>query len=153
MWPNTANTWSSFTSPASGRFTNSRAEQIGEDVLIQWERFGTEGLPEIDQRIGRSFEGLLDFFTIQYCPDLNGVMLPPAILKYEKAQPGKTDLWLMIQDFLDFDREQEVFHFEFIAMRADLLANACKNFLFAERKEKILSATSPSKAPARKVLL
>lgn len=114
-----------------------RAEQIAEDALIQWERFGTEGLPEIDKRIGNSFEGLLDFFIIQYCPDLNGVMLPPAILKYEKAQSGKTDLWQMVQDFMDFSREQEVFHFDFISMRADLLSNACKNFLFAERKEKV----------------
>jgi len=114
-----------------------RAEQIAEDALIQWERFGTEGLPEIDRRIDRSFEGLLDFFIIQYCPDLNGIILPPEILKYEKAQPGKTDLWLMIQDFLDFDREQEVFYFDFIAMKAELLSNACKHFLFAERKEKV----------------
>lgn len=114
-----------------------RAEQISEDLLIQWERFGTEGLPEIDRRIGSSFAGLLDFFVIQYCPDLNGIMLPPAILKYEKAKPGKTDLWQMIQDFLDFGREQEVFHFDFISMRADLLANACKSFLFAERREKV----------------
>ncbi|MDX1913113.1 MAG: zinc ribbon domain-containing protein [Saprospiraceae bacterium] len=115
-----------------------RAEQIAEDVLIQWERFGNEGLPEIDRRIGKSFEGLLDFFIIQYCPDLNGVILPSAILKYEKAQSGKTDVWLMIRDFLDFDHEQEVFYFDFIAMPSDLLANACKTFLFAERREKVL---------------
>ncbi len=114
-----------------------RAEQIAEDALVQWERFGKEGLPEIDQRVGRSFEGLLDFFMIQYCPDINGLLLPPAILKYEKAQPGKTDLWLMIRDFLDFDREKEVVHFDFISMRAELLTNACKNYLTAERKEKV----------------
>jgi hypothetical protein len=114
-----------------------RAEQIAEDALIQWERFGSEGLPEIDRRIEKAFEGLLDFFTIQYCPDLNGVLLPSAMLKYEKAQSGKTDLWMMIRDFLDFDHEQEVFYFDFITMRSDLLANACKNFLFAERREKV----------------
>jgi len=114
-----------------------RAEQIAEDAHLQWERFGSEGLPEIDRRMDRSFEGLLDFFTIQYCPDLNGIMLPAEILKYEKAQAGKTDLWAMIRDFLDFDREQEVFYFDFITMRRDLLANACKSFLFAERNEKV----------------
>lgn len=114
-----------------------RAEQIADDALIQWERFGTEGLPEIDNRIGRSFEGLLDFFIIQYCPDLNGVLLPPAILKYEKAQPGKIDLACMISDFLDFGREQEVFYFDFISMKSELLSNACKSFLFAERQEKV----------------
>ena len=114
-----------------------RAEQIGEDILTQWERFGTEALSEIDKRLHTAFEGLLDFFIIQYCPDLNGMLLPSAILKYEKAIPGKTDLWEMIQDFLDFDHEQEVFYFDFISMKSDLLANACKNFLFAEPQERV----------------
>lgn len=114
-----------------------RAEQIAEDALRRWERFGTEALPEIDRQIEHAFEGLLDYFTIQFCPDLNGVLLPSAILKYEHAAPGKTDLWRMVQDFLDFDLEEEVFYFDFIAMPEALLANACKNFLTAERREKV----------------
>ncbi len=114
-----------------------RSGQIGEEVLIQWERFGTDALPEIDRRLEEAFEGLLDFFIIQYCPDLHGMILPPSILKYEKARPGKTDLWTMIRDFLDFDREQEVFYFNFVTMPETLLANACKQFLLAERREKV----------------
>ncbi|MBL7826380.1 MAG: zinc ribbon domain-containing protein [Saprospiraceae bacterium] len=114
-----------------------RSEQIAEDILVQWERFGTEALSEIDRRLMTAFEGLLDFFIIQYCPDLNGVLLPSAILKYEKAIPGKTDLWQMIQDFLDFDHEQEVVYFDFISMRSELLANACKHFLYAEPQERV----------------
>jgi hypothetical protein len=114
-----------------------RAEQISEDVLLQWERFGSEALAEIDKRLGTAFEGLLDFFIIQYCPDLNGMLLPSAILKYEKAIPGKTDLWQMMQDFLDFEHEQEVFYFDFITMKPELLGNACKSFLFAERSERV----------------
>lgn len=114
-----------------------RAEQIAEDALIQWERFGQEALPDIDRRISTAFEGLLDYFVIQFCPDLNGVMLSSAILKYEKVQPGKTDLSAMIRDFLDFDREDELFHFNFISMPKALLENACKHFLFAERREKV----------------
>lgn len=114
-----------------------RAEQIAEDVITQWERFGSEGLPEIDKRLNVAFEGLLDFFLIQYCPDLNGILLPSAILKYEKAIPGKTELWEMIQDFLDFDHEQEVFNFDFISMKSELLANACKSFLYAEPQERV----------------
>lgn len=114
-----------------------RSEQIAEDIMTQWERFGSEALSEIDKRIGTAFEGLLDFFIIQYCPDLNGMLLPSAILKYEKAIPGKTDVWEMIQDFLDFDHEQEVFYFDFITMKQEILANACKSFLFAERNERV----------------
>jgi hypothetical protein len=116
---------------------NLRAEQIADDVYVQWERFGTEALPDIDKRLETSFEGLLDYIMIQFCPDLNGLVLPPAILKYEKVQPGKTDLGQMIRDFLDFEREDEVFYFEFISMPQELMANICKNFLFAERKERV----------------
>jgi hypothetical protein len=114
-----------------------RAGQIAEDALIQWERFGTEALPDIDRRLETAFDGLLDYFIIQYCPDLNGVTLSPAILKYEKVQPGKTDLGQMIQDFLDFEREEEAFYFDFIAMPEALMTNICKSFLFAERKERV----------------
>ncbi|MBV6442101.1 MAG: zinc ribbon domain-containing protein [Haliscomenobacteraceae bacterium CHB4] len=116
---------------------NLRAGQIAEDALLQWERFGTEALQDIDRRLETAFEGLLDYFIIQFCPDLNGVLLPPAILKYEKVQPGKTDLGQLIRDFLDFDREDELFYFDFIAMPPELMANICKNFLFAERKERV----------------
>ena len=116
---------------------NLRAEQIAEDTMLQWERFGTEALRDIDRRLELAFDGLLDYFIIQYCPDINGVLLPPAILKYEKVQTGKTDLGLMIRDFLDFEREDELFYFDFIAMPPELMANICKNFLFAERKERV----------------
>lgn len=115
-----------------------RAEQIGEEAFLQWERFGREALPDIDRRIDESFEGLLDYFIIQYCPDLNGMILPGAILKYERAQAGKTDLWTMFRDFLDFEREQEVFYFDFVSMPEELLRNACKSFLTASRKEKVM---------------
>jgi hypothetical protein len=114
-----------------------RAEQIAEDALKQWERFGREALREIDQRVDAAFEGLMDFFIIQFCPDINGIILPPAILRYEKVQLGQVDMAAMIADFLDFEREEEVFYFDFITMPQELLANACKNYLFAERHEKV----------------
>lgn len=114
-----------------------RAKQIAEDVMARWERFGTEALPDIDQRIDKAFEGLLDYFTIQFCPDLNGVLLPGAILKYEHAAPGKTDLWQMVQDFMDFEHEEEPFYFNFVAMPRELMANACRQFLRASRNEKV----------------
>lgn len=114
-----------------------RANQIAEDALIQWERFGNNALPDIDQRIEAAFEGLMDFFFIQYCPDLNGIRLPTSILRHEHARPGQTDLWALVHDFLDFEHEMEVFHFDFIAMPEDLLANACKSFLTADRRERV----------------
>ncbi len=115
-----------------------RADQIGEEALLHWERFGADGLPDIDRRIEEAFEGLLDYFIIQYCPDLNGMILPSAILKYENAQSGKIDVGVMVRDFLDFDKEQEVVYTDFIKMPEEMLKNACKSFLTADRKERLL---------------
>jgi hypothetical protein len=114
-----------------------RAKQIAEDVMTQWERFGRAVLRDIDRRLDDAFEGLLDYFIIQFCPDLNHFILPEGILRYERVQAGKTDLGRMIRDFLDFEREEEVFYFDFIGMPQEYLVNACKSFLFAEQKEKV----------------
>lgn len=114
-----------------------RARQIAEDISQYWLQFGSEGLAEIDKRLDSAFEGLLDYLIIQFCTDLNGVMLPAAILNYEKINQEKTDIWKMIRDFMDFEFEDEIFYFDFIGMRSDLLANACKSFLCADAKERV----------------
>lgn len=114
-----------------------RARQIAEDVMTQWERFGHAALRDIDRRLDDSFEGLLDYFIIQFCPDLNHIILPEGILRYERMQAGKMNLGRMIQDYLDFEREEEVFYFDFIGMPQEYLVNACKSFLFAQPKEKV----------------
>lgn len=113
-----------------------RADQIAEDALINWERRGAAALPKIDNRIGESFEGLMDYFFIRHCQDLNKIRLPETILKYERVG-ADTDQWQMMQDFLDFDREPEVFDFDFLQMEPERLANACRNFLTAERRERV----------------
>ncbi|MFN7830395.1 MAG: zinc ribbon domain-containing protein [Bacteroidota bacterium] len=114
-----------------------RSQQIADDIGRFWLQFGSEGLPEIDIRLETAFEGLLDYLIIQFCTDLNGVLLPSAILNYEKVNPGRTDLWKMIRDFMDFEFEDEAFYFDFIGMRSDLLANACRSFLAADAKERV----------------
>lgn len=115
----------------------ARASQIAEDVWVQWDRFGKEALPEIDRRVHEAFEGLLDYFIIQFCPDLSGMILPETILKYEKVQVHTLKLWAMAQDYLAFDREDETFYFNFVEMDKEVLAQACKNYLKASRDEKV----------------
>jgi hypothetical protein len=114
-----------------------RARQIAADANTHWCRFGQNGLPELDQRIDRAFEGLLDYFIISFCPDLHDFVLPEEILRYEQARPGRTDLGQLITDYTALDRETETVYFDFIAMPHEYLANACKQFLFAQRKEKV----------------
>lgn len=114
-----------------------RSAQIARDITTRYERFGDEGLPDIDQRIDHYFEGLLDYFIIQYCPDLHGFILPEAILRHEQSRPGKTDIKAVIADYLDLEREDEAVYANFVAMPNEYLVNACKNFLFAHRREKV----------------
>jgi hypothetical protein len=114
-----------------------RADQIAEDAMIQWERFGKKAFPNIDNRIETAFEGLFDYFFIHFCQDLNKIKLPQEILKYEHAKPGKTDMSVMINDYLQTKSEPEVFYYDFILMPQDLLANACQSFLTADRSEKL----------------
>jgi hypothetical protein len=115
----------------------ARSRQIAADASTRWERFGQDGLPELDRRIETAFEGLLDYFIISFCPDLHGFVLPETILKHDQIQPGKTDLWQVIGDYLDFERETETVYFDFIKMPSDYLVNSCKHFLFAQRREKV----------------
>jgi Double zinc ribbon len=115
----------------------SRARQIALEATRIWHRFGSEGTQELDRHLIRSFEGLLDYFIIQFCPDLHGFVLPETILKHEQALPGRTDMWQMIRDYLDFDRESVTLYADFITMPQHYLANACKEFLRAKRTEKV----------------
>lgn len=114
-----------------------RIDQIAEDLLIRWEKSGEKTFSEIDQRLETAFEGLLDYFTIKYCQDLNRIKLPETILKYETTVPHTLDPGTLIADFLDFKSEDEVFYFDFVTMPSEYLANACKHFLFAERGERV----------------
>ncbi len=114
-----------------------RADQIAEDVLILWERRGAAALPEIDRRMDAAFEGLMDYFFVKYCSDLNKIKLPEGILKYEKPPADSNGVWKMMQDFLDFENEKEAFDFDFIEMEKERLENACRNFLTAERQERV----------------
>jgi hypothetical protein len=115
----------------------ARTEQLSRDVMTLWERSGQSALPEIDRFLEDAFEGLLDYFIIEFCPDLNEVWLPGAMLRYERLSAENTDLRRMIFDFLDFPHEPEVCYTHFVQMPQALLANACKRFLHAEKDEQV----------------
>ncbi len=114
-----------------------RAAQIAGEATRHWERLGRMGLPELDNRLDAAFDGLLDYFAIQYCPDLGGIHLPEAILQYERAERSTTDLGAMLADFLAFHREKVTVYTNFVAIAPELLENACRAFLSAGRDEKL----------------
>jgi hypothetical protein len=129
----------------TGRFYDSRfreiyeirARQITSEILKLYNKHGDASLPQIDMICYKSFDGLADFFLIQYCPDLNQNWLPAEILKYEKHPSDKPVTWDMVRDFLDFSKEREVFYFDFIGMPEKLLQNAVSSFICAEKGEKL----------------
>ncbi len=115
-----------------------RSEQIALELKSHFKRFGNNGLAEIDQLLERSFEGLMDYFIIQFCPDLHGFSLSPSILKHERALPGKTNLSELVFDYLNLSREPETVYTNFLTMPAEYLSNACQRFLLANRREKVM---------------
>ncbi len=115
-----------------------RAAQLEEAIRIAIARYGAD-----QARIGRiveaTYEELLDFFIIHQCKDLNAVPLPEAILKYGPEPPEDVDLFAVILDYLDLEREQEDIYLSsaFLVMPTDWLRNAGNSFLFPEKGERI----------------
>jgi Double zinc ribbon len=129
----------------TGRFYDSRFREIFEirsrqivtDILQIHKVHGDGGLAAIDLLCLKSYDGLADFFLIQYCPDLNALRVPAELLKYEKHSPQKPPTWDMLRDFLDFPREQEVFYFDFLSMPEKLLQQAVSSYITAGKGEKL----------------
>lgn len=109
-----------------------RSEQLANRVARN------KNSKQINQWIDNLYNELLDFFLIHYCKDLNEVLLPEAILKYQNVTLEQIDLPQLIFDYLDFDNEQEQIYMDFLTMPIDKLKNAGKSFLFPEKQEKIL---------------
>jgi Double zinc ribbon len=114
-----------------------RSRQIVTDMLDIYRLHGEGGALQIDLLCMRAFDGLADFFLIQYCPDLNMNKIPTEVLKYEKYEAHKAPSWEMVRDFLDFTQEQETFFFDFIAMPKEQLSNAVQSFVRAGKDERL----------------
>lgn len=93
---------------------------------------------KISNLLETAYDDLLDYFIIHFCKDLNKVILPEAILKYQYVQLHEIDLFQMVMDYLDFTREDETIYTDFLLMPIDKLRNAGKSFLFPEKNERIL---------------
>jgi hypothetical protein len=93
----------------------------------------------VNQQIDELFEGLLDFFIIDQCRDINEVRLPQAILKYQQSSLEEITLFQLVMDYLDFESEPtETVYTDFLKMPANALKNASRFFLFPSKDEHIL---------------
>ena len=115
-----------------------KAAHLGE-ALRSLDPHGEDTAREANRRIIRLFEEQLDFFIIHHCQDLNDILLPEAILRWQGVEKGEANFFQMALDYLDFDREpDETVYMDFLKMPVDKLKNAGNFFLFPQRDERIL---------------
>ena len=109
-----------------------RAEQMSRQIDDQ-------GLGEVatHRLIENSFEGMMDYFIIHYAKDLNKIVLPDRILKYEGLDLKQVDLYQIIMDYLYFEVEEETIYTDFFNMPPKKVRNASQSFLFAASDERI----------------
>ena len=118
---------------------HSRAAQLAQEIAAKgWnERKASKFL---DDR----FEGLLDYFMIHFGKDLNTIVLPNSILKYEGLSLTQIDLFKLVMDYLDFEQESETIYTDFFQMPARKIKNASHYFLFAVPQERIFFISDQS---------
>jgi hypothetical protein len=90
---------------------------------------------EKDTILRQAFEELIDYFIVRFCADLNEVVYPEAMLKYQGMDLDKINLSQMIFDYLDFENEDESVFTNFVSMPAKKLKNAADSFLQPKKGE------------------
>lgn len=115
-----------------------RTNQLAEEAYTIHSRQRPNVEKEVDHMLSNSFEGLLDFFFIKYCKDINEVPIPEAALKYEGATFEKTNLFELVKDYLRPEEEEIDYYTDFLKMPLQKLQNAGRYYLFPDKDEKIL---------------
>lgn len=115
-----------------------RTNQLAEEAYT----IHTKQQPTVDQEVdgmlSNAFEGLLDFFFIKYCQDINETPIPEAVLKYEGASFKEVNLLQLVKDYLDPEEEGIDTYTDFLKMPLQKLQNAGRYYLFPDKDEKIL---------------
>ncbi len=114
----------------------SRASLLVDDIR-QLQKRGTNPSIETQQLLTKTYDGLLDYFIVNYCQSINDFPMPASILKYENATWASVNLRTMILDYLDFEHEKETVYTDFVVMPLQKLKNASTSFLTPEKNEKI----------------
>lgn len=114
-----------------------RRFELFANQLEQQQSLGLLQLATLNHQLEALFLELLDYFIIYFCADLNEVVLPKAILKYQQAELSRVDLFQMILDYLDFAQEKEKVYTDLLKIPPDRLKTAGQSFLFPARDEKI----------------
>ncbi len=115
-----------------------RTNQLAEEAYTVHSKQQPNVNQAVDKILSNSFEGLLDFFFIKYCQDINEVPLPEAALKYEGAKFEDANLFQLVKDYLRPEEEEIDSYTDFLKMPLQKLQNAGRYYLFPDKDEKIL---------------
>jgi hypothetical protein len=124
------------------RLYESNYRETVQRRLLQWEESLTISPHQTEQQrhlreLRHLCDDLLDFFFIIHCADINKIVLPQVLLRYQQLPVQEVDLGEMALAFLDFEHEEERLYTDFVKMPVNKIRNAGKAFLFPEREEKI----------------
>lgn len=122
------------------RIYESEYRELIQRRFEQWTRM--QDRPSSEKQANRLssalddlIDDLLDYFFIVHCQDINIVVLPQAILRYQNEDLSSLDLRKMAFDFLHFEQEDERIYTDFLRVPVRKLKNAAKSFLFPEKDE------------------
>ena len=82
--------------------------------------------------------GLVEYFVVETASELHPGALPQRLLRYQSVDWTTVDLFKLVMDYLDLDRETETVYTDFITTPAKVLRNATRSYLGAGRDERLL---------------
>ena len=82
--------------------------------------------------------GLVEYFVVESAGDLHQQHFPQRLLRYQGVDWKQVDLFKLVMDYLDLDRETETVYTDFLTTPAKVLRNATKHYLKASRDERVL---------------
>ena len=82
--------------------------------------------------------GLVEYFVVESASALHGNTFPQRLLRYQGVDWKRVDLFKLVMDYLDLDRETERVYTDFLTTPARVLRNATQQYLKAGRDERVL---------------
>jgi len=123
-------------------------DKLGSDIAFQQLRDGSlsnllRWLKEAQSeaaaalRIHDTLADLTEYFIVESAGDLSGNVLPQRLLRHQSVDWDTVDLFKLVMDYLDFERESERVYTDFVTMPERSLRNATRSFLKAGKDERV----------------
>ncbi len=105
--------------------------------LMLWLNEGHAPATAAQRRLRNTLADLTEYFVVETAGDLSGGVLPQRLLRHQSIDWDTADIFKVVMDYLDFDRESERVYTDFVTMPSRALRNATKSFLQAKKDERI----------------